>query len=106
MIDKRFSKEIFDKLGWDSKDAHVLCDCLKAEICDSLMSLLVPASRRIVEKLNSMGHALEDDSKPGYEIYYRELIKSGKSGDYKMLFAVDLIITVCDPRVFHEEQEK
>lgn len=99
MIDERFSKQAFEAVGWNTEASRVLCGQLDAEVHVLLMDLLKPAMQDIVNRLNSMGHALVDVSQElGDDIHYRQPTGTSLTGRYKMLLAADLVVTVGYPR--------
>lgn len=99
MIDDRFSKQVFEQLGWNTEDSRVLCGQLDAEIHALLMERLKPAVRDVVKSLNAMGHNLLDVSQElNDDIHYREAIETDAQWSYTMLLAADLVITVGYPQ--------
>jgi|SRR3982750_4138832 hypothetical protein len=64
MIDERFSATAFDACGLDSKAAQELADLLADEIQQEMHQVIETHLSKIIERLNSMGHALKAEYPP------------------------------------------
>jgi hypothetical protein len=107
MIDERFSAAAFDTAGWNTESARKLCSSLNAEINAQLLAVLVPEMRKIVFRLNEIGHTLLDVSEQmDDEMHFRSFGSPAPDGEYKFLVAADLVVTVGfphAPRIFEFE---
>ncbi len=97
----RFSAKNFEKCGWKTKESRILADELCQAIQEELDELLKPAFEGIVRDLNLLGHNLElYDEHPG-EYHYREFFSEDRK-NYKMLVALDTVVTVGYPETTDE----
>jgi hypothetical protein len=99
MIDKRFSAQAFEAAGWGSQQSKLLCSQLEAEIQAELHKAIEPAMLGVIQKLNNMDHALSKvgEFAPG-ELQFREPLAPPKADAYKMILALDVVLTVGYPK--------
>ncbi len=60
MIDQRFARSEFEKLGYRSLEANALHKALASEIAAELHKSLEPTFRAVADRLRELGHHMEE----------------------------------------------
>lgn len=85
MIDSRFSAEAFSKRGIGTMEARELADELQDEIEAEAGAAAKEVLRRIVDRLNGLGHELEVFEESENWIDYRQHWRDAVSGHHGKL---------------------
>ena len=96
MIDERFSAKNFEKCGWKTKESRLLANELTQEIQKELHEVLKSAFSDIIQRLNVLGHDLKLYDEEPANYHYREYSSTDRA-NYKMLVALDTVVTVGYP---------
>lgn len=93
MIDERFAAEKFSTLGIDTPAAKELAEELADEVNVELHETLAAEVKRIVERLNAMGHGLKiEEFNPG-SISFRDDFESDTGYHCRLRLAVDTVVS-------------
>ena len=90
---EQFSKERFDSLGLDTKEALELSKALERYVNEQIYEEIRPKIEGIVADLNRLGHDLRfQENKPGC-VSLRDDAKDAKGYSCKLRLAVDTIVS-------------